>query len=240
MFVFIPIFVILISTLFVYWGMQFYPKLRIGRDRLSKWAVPFRDMTKDYRKTLLVLGDSSGVGVGATRPEESVGALLSHDMKATYTENLAVSGAIVSDVPKQLTQMALERYDTILLQIGGNDITHFHALDKVSLELAAILDSLKKRAERVLLMSVGDVGAAPIFPLPLRFFYTRLTLKYHAAFAAVAARTGTKYINLYVPPAEDPFIKNPSVYFAADSFHPSSAGYALWYERLKKVVAPLL
>lgn len=230
------VFLLLILGVLTYWGVVFYQKFKIGSE-IARTAEPFRKVSGDETKTLLVLGDSTGVGVGATRPEDSVAGFLAADMQATYVENKAVSGAWVSDVPAQIGRAKLARYDTILLQIGGNDVIRFHSIESVSAELSHILQTLQKRGDRVLLMSMGNVGTTTIFPPPLRFFHTKVSMQYHAAFTKAANDNGATYINLYTPPESDPYVKNPEIYFAADGLHPSSAGYALWYKRLQETIA---
>lgn len=220
---------------FGYWIVVFFHKASLGKN-LVRRAIPFENGTDNYGKTLLVLGDSTGVGVGASIPEESVAGLLSKGTGATYTENHSISGAVVSDVPEQIKESKLEHYDLVLFQIGANDIIRFHSLRKVSKELSALLDSVVGRGTTIVLMSAGNVGAATLFPSPLRPLYTMLILNYHRAFAAIAKEKGARYVNLYSPRKEDPFLKNPKLYLAADGLHPSSAGYLLWYERLKRVM----
>jgi lysophospholipase L1-like esterase len=228
---------VVILILFLYWGIRFYQKVQVGIGLASR-AVAFNNQTGDYRKTLLILGDSTGVGVGAARPEESVAGLLAAGTGSTYVENQAVSGALVAGLPAQVEKAHLAHYDTVLVQIGGNDIIRFHGVTQVSAQLSAMLGILSMRAGRVLLMSAGDVGTTTLFPPILNPFYTRLTLAYHAAFDKVARTYGARYINLYTPPAQDPFVKSPSTYFAADGLHLTSAGYALWYKRLTETVTP--
>lgn len=227
----------LVVLLFVYWGVIFYHNVQVGVALAGK-AVAFKNVSADRSKALLVLGDSVAVGVGATKPEDTVAGLLAGEMRATYIENGAVSGAQVADLASQVDNVTLQHYHTILVQIGGNDIIRFHNAETVSAQLALVLDALSKRADRVLLMSMGDVGTTTIFPPVLKPFYTRLSLAYHAAFAAMAREHGVTYINLYTPPEQDPFIKSPATYFAADGLHLTSAGYALWYKRLQETVTP--
>ncbi|MEJ0054062.1 MAG: GDSL-type esterase/lipase family protein [bacterium] len=201
---------------------------------LVRAAKPFELGGTNYAKTLLVLGDSTGVGVGAARPEETVAGLLGKGIGATYVENHAVSGAVSKDLKKQMAQTKLGRYDAILLQIGANDIIAWRSAPDTAATLAPLLEELSKRGGRVYWMSAGNVGGATIFPFFLRPFYTALNLKYHSAFAALAQEKGITYVNLYTPPAKDPFAKHPEIYLAKDGLHPSSAGYALFYQRLKE------
>lgn len=49
---------------------------------------------------------------------------------------------------------------------------------------------------------------------------------------ASAERSGTVYVNLYKPKADEPFAQQPARLHAADGLHPSEAGYALWLAEL--------
>ena len=53
---------------------------------------------------VLVLGDSTGVGLGASMPDESIPGMLSADHPLVEITNLAVSGARLEDVFAARTQ----------------------------------------------------------------------------------------------------------------------------------------
>lgn len=199
---------------------------------LMERAAPFQNETQDYTKTMLVLGDSTGVGVGAKTPEETVAGRTAAYVEATYVENYAVSGAAVAELPGQIAQAKRESYDLILIHIGGNDILGFHDPKKVGPHLGEILKTLPKNGKTIVL-SAGNVGGATIFPHVMRVVHTWLTLKYHTAFTESVTNAGAIYVNLYMPPSEDPFLKDPGCYLAADGLHPSSDGYALWFEKVR-------
>src|SRR4051812_3988360 len=117
-FLFVPTLFLIISA---YWGIVFYIRLRVSRE-LVRSTKGFQNISDDHTKSLLVIGDSTGVGVGASRPEESIAGLLSSVMGATYTENVAVSGSVVADLAAQIERAQLEHYNMILVQIGANNI----------------------------------------------------------------------------------------------------------------------
>ena len=189
--------------------------------------------SEDHRSTLLVLGDSTAVGVGASSREDSVPGRLAHFMGATHTENYAVSGAGVEDIPSQITKATLSRYDTILVMVGGNNILAFDNVRWAGRILGEVLAELPQ-AEKVYVMNAGNAGGATLFPPPVRFFHTRTNLEYHKEFSRVCEALGATYINLYMKPHEDPFLKEPEVYLSKDGLHPSSEGYRLWFEKLKE------
>ncbi|MBY0110834.1 SGNH/GDSL hydrolase family protein [Patescibacteria group bacterium] len=209
-------------------------KAKAAKGLMAREA-PFRIEGEDYTKTMLVLGDSTGVGVGATMPEDSVAGRVAAYIGATYVENHAVSGAAVEDLPKQVSQAGRTEYDLILIHIGGNDILGFNDPKKVGPEFTRILGTLPN-TEKVVVLSAGNVGGATIFPGIVRFLHTRLTLQYHDAFAEAVKGTKAVYVNLYLPPKEDPFLKHPKKYLAEDGLHPSSDGYGFWFEQVKMVL----
>lgn len=204
--------------------------------RLSQKIVErtarFENITTDTSVSLLVLGDSTAVGVGADSQKDTVPALLASNVGATYVENYAVSGAKIQDLESQLSNSKLSKYDYILVQIGGNNIVAREdglAVGEVLRKLYRALPECKQ----VIHVCCGDVGATTILPLPVRGYYTKKTLAYHSIFEKIDMDSGVTYVNLYEPKNIDPFIKNPELYLAADGFHPSSLGYAYWFSKIK-------
>ena len=218
----------------LYWGARFVYLFSVAISMTSR-TVPYEKVSNNTSVTLLVLGDSTAVGVGASTPEESVPGRLAAHVGATYVENHAVSGSLVNDVPPQIEKAALPRYRMILLQIGANDMVRFHDADKTARRLGDVLENLPP-ADSVIVISAGDLGTARIFPPPLRPLYTRVNLKYHMAFSSIAEERGVTYIDLSKGPGKELFEKEPERYFAPDRFHLSSAGYGLWFDAIKEAL----
>ncbi len=227
--------VVLLAAYLIVASIVFYRKVQVSKTLIEK-AEPFALSSSDMRVTLLVLGDSTAVGVGADAPQDTVPGLLAQKIGATYVENRAVSGARLKDIPGQIAASSVSSFDTALLMVGGNDIIRFAGSDRTADELSHALDALQEKGGRVYVMSAGNVGSATLFPWFIRPFHTSLNLRYHDVFARVAAAHGATYVNLYSPPEEDPFVKQPETYLAKDGLHPSSEGYALWFSRLLEVV----
>lgn len=223
---------ILVVLIFGYWTERFYHYYSLSRPLIAK-AVSFT-LSGDTSVPVLVLGDSTGVGVGADSPEGSVAGRLAANLHATNVENYAKSGAVVADVPAQAARATLPHYRFILIQIGGNDIVRFHDAKEMASQVADIVRALPP-ADEVVVISAGDVGAAKLFPLPLRPFYTHLNQKYHKEYAAALADTPARYIDLSKAPGADLFTKEPEVYLAQDQFHPSDKGYGVWFDA---IIAP--
>ncbi len=225
--------VILVVLGCLYYGIRFYRLVGIAKGLVAN-THPY-ELSEGSGPSMLVLGDSTAVGVGASRPEESLPGLVAHATKSAYVENHAVSGAKVRDLSGEIEKAERTSYDLILVQIGANDITRFHSPEETAKMLKEILKTLPE-AKRVIVVSAGDLGAANIFPPFLRPLFTRETLAYHKAFGETLPADKIVYVDLYKAPRNHLFKEQPDIYQSADKFHPSSAGYGIWFE----AVAPSL
>ncbi len=201
--------------------------------KLAASTEAFQLTSTDLTTTVLVLGDSTAVGVGASSPETSIPGLFAKEVQATYLENRGVSGARVEDLAGQLAKTNLSEYDYILIQIGGNDVVARHDAEVVAQELGVLLEKLPAH-QKLIVQMCGDVGTATLLPWYVKPYFSNKNQAFHTAFERIVTKSGGLYVNLYLPKAEDPFVAQPGVYFSADGFHPSSAGYASWFEILKK------
>jgi len=59
-------------------------------------------------------------------------------------------------------------------------------------------------------------------------------------FIEVSVDTTMEYVDLFVEPENDVFVQEPKTYFSWDGLHPSSAGYATWYQSLAPVLKKTL
>lgn len=225
------IILVLVVGYFVYIGVRLYTTVQVSK-KLIDSAQPFELKSTDTSVAVLVVGDSTGVGVGSASPEETVAAKVSEYISATSLENYAKSGAVTTELMGQIEKAQLESYDLVLVQIGGNDIIRFTSADKTAEELRTALIALPE-SKKVIVISAGNVGGATILPWFIRPAYTHLNKQYHAAFARVVAEQGGIYVNLYEDPGSRLIENQPEIYLAADGFHPSSAGYAIWFEAIK-------
>lgn len=215
----------------VFSTLSFVSSIEVSKRIVAK-TVPYQ-LEGPSTRALLVLGDSTAVGVGAEKPEDTVAALLANRIAATAVENRAVSGATTADLLAQVKQASLSRYEAILIQIGANDIIRLRGTDEATKNLREALLALPS-ARKVFLMTAGDVGRAKLFPFYVRGLHSGTNASYRDAFQTVAAEVGVLYIDLYEDSLVDPFVVEPEQYFAKDGLHPSSKGYAHWFGILMK------
>jgi lysophospholipase L1-like esterase len=231
----ILLFVVIGIVVFIgYHVFQVQRKIAISQKIVAN-TTSFSSTDNAGGKSMLVIGDSTAVGVGASNKDESIPSLVAQKIGAQYVENLSVSGSKVEDLPSQLQTVERDQYDVILVQIGGNDVVARNDEQGVTHELESILKTLPKHDKLIVLMC-GDVGVATLLPWFVRGYYTKKTLAYHQTFSDMVPRTGGVYVNLYEPKDTDPFVKEPDVYLAKDQFHPSSAGYQVWFEKIEKAL----
>ena len=199
---------------------------------LAAASTPFERTLPRPRHRLLVVGDSTAVGTGASDPAASVAGRLAAAFPGLAVENRARDGAVTRAVVGQLAGVQEHRFDLVLVQTGGNDILRLTPTEGLREATAAVLDAAGARGRRVVMMSTGDVGTAPAFPFPVDRLLSARTRQVRQVFMEAAAAAGVTYVDLYRRPAADPFLADPDRYYARDGLHPSGAGYALWYREL--------
>lgn len=214
-----------------YAGYVVYPLARVRHidATLVRLARPFtlRDVSK--KRSFLILGDSTAVGIGTT-PEKSIAGLLSAEFDANV-ENYAVSGAVSADIKQQAAHALLAQYDLIEIQIGANDIIGFRSLSKAAKSLDTALTSLTKKSTHVVVVTAGDIGKALLFRWPLSRIMSKRTRTLRGLFMEICARHHVTYIDIYSKP--DVIASDPSRYHAPDGLHLSADGYAYWYSLIR-------
>ena len=76
-------------------------------------------------KRILILGDSTAVGVGATRPSSRLPEDSGKFLPTCEIRNLGQNGARTMDVLEQLEQVKNETFDLTIISVGGSDAWHF-------------------------------------------------------------------------------------------------------------------
>jgi lysophospholipase L1-like esterase len=181
---------------------------------------------------LLVVGDSTAVGIGAASPAETLVGHLVARFPETQVENHARVGARAADVTGQFDRAEATRYDAVLIAVGGNDILRGTPLPAFRASLDEVLARACALSEVVILVNCPNIGSAPLFPWPLSAILSRRSLRYRATCETVCAGHPVDFVNFTYEPKLDPFRRARSVYFASDGLHPTGAAYALCFERL--------
>lgn len=181
-------------------------------------------------KRLLIVGDSTGVGTGASTPQASLAGLIAAEHPHLTIVNRSADGATFERIAQQLEGGG--RFDAVLILGGGNDMIRLTSAHALRAALSRVLFLARGRADTVVLMPAGNVGNAPFFLWPWSRLMTRRSRVLHAIARQTAASHGASYVSLFKERADDPFAQDPGRLNAADGLHPSDAGYALWHHEL--------
>jgi lysophospholipase L1-like esterase len=217
---------LLVSTGFTAWRVR--ESARLLRD-----SEPFEALPQGATASLLIVGDSTAVGTGASSPEYSVAGLIGQSHPGVRIVNRATDGAKYQDFAAQL-QSSTERFDTVLVLGGGNDVIRFTGKAALRASVGKAASLARERGARVILMPPGNVGNAPFFWPPLSWWMTKRSQALHEAVREAAQKTGATYVDLYKPRSEDPFALRAKELHASDGLHPSDSGYSLWMAELDR------
>lgn len=184
------------------------------------------------KRSILVLGDSTAASVGSA-PDESVPGRLAKYLDASV-ENYAKSGARVADLAGQLSRAKQTSYDVVLIQIGANDVMRFTDWSTFEANLDSVLKKAREKSSRVLLLTAGKIGDAPIFPWFVRSMLNARTADARERAMRIAEKHGAVYVDIYA--RESPFEADIQRYYSVDLLHPSGDGYAFWFSIVREYV----
>lgn len=185
------------------------------------------------------IGDSTAAGVGASSAGSSlsrqVGGRLADELgRPIEVEVVAVSGARVDDVVRDQLPLVDPDADVVVVSVGANDTTHLTSTGAFAESYRALLAGMPSDAV-VVSLGVPDIGSVTRLAQPLRAIAGWRGGAYDAIVAEEAERAGAVRVDIAggTGPA---FRADPSRLLAADSYHPSDAGYAVWAD----VVVPAM
>ena len=206
---------------------------RLVRNKHIAWKSKPFSTPDPHAEKILILGDSTAVGTGATRVEDTLAGRLAHDFPHSQIVNLGANGCLTKDVLKQVAQVRNEMFSLIIVTVGGNDVWHFTRISKLRQHLTEILGATRSMSQgRTIFFVYNNIGDAPIFPALIRWFLKRRCDLVHRVIREVTLTMQTPTIELFSKSEDNPFLKHPGELFAPDGIHPSSRGYELWYNRM--------
>ncbi|MEY2467597.1 MAG: hypothetical protein QOF21_295 [Actinomycetota bacterium] len=198
---------------------------------------------------ILWLGDSTAAGVGATDADGAVSSQVGERLIAAGTQHtldvvvIAKSGARINDVvDDQLPRVGSVHADVVVISVGANDTVHLTRAGTFRDRYNELLDGLGKHgvaADQVVVVGVPDMGAPRRLLQPLRGIVGARARSLDREAKHVAEKQGAHYVDLFGA-TSTPFRAHPSTYFAADKYHPSDAGYALWADAIAPAVTAAL
>lgn len=234
--IFLSLLLVAVIAFIVFQYIRTTQLIRIGVG-LSDRAIPFSRPLPQAALRILVLGDSTGAGVGASAPEFSPTGLTAKRYADAHIVNVSVSGARMQDVLRQLSEIQETDFDLIMIHAGGNDAIRFTDNDEFAKDFSALMTQAREKGDYILVTSTGDIGSVPLFPFGTHWIFARRGYKIREIMKAEVARHDSatvRYTDLFRGRAHDPFALDPKRFYAEDKFHPSDAGYADWFSLMSK------
>ncbi len=179
---------------------------------------------------LLIVGDSSGAGVGVeTQDEALAGRLVAHlaPHARVHWRLEARGGATTTTALADLAQMPDGPFDVAVIALGVNDAKNGMRRARWRRNYSDLVSLLKARfgVTRLVASGVPPLGAFPLLPPPLR--------------GVLGARAAALDAELRALVAQDPALRYVPMEFpldrrlmAADGFHPAAPLYDLWAGRV--------
>ncbi len=227
--------IILAALAIGYAGYVAFPVVSSLREtkELMREARPYAQSPADPTMRILVMGDSTAVGTGSA-PEESIAGRLGARYPGALIVNESENGMKLEEFVRRINAREGERYDLVVMQIGANDIVGLTSERDIRARLGEALGRADSLAPRTIVICAGNVGLAPVFKWPASALYTARARSVRALYLEeVAKHPSARYVDLFNEREDEPFNKDIDRYYARDHFHPSGAGYGIWFGKLE-------
>lgn len=179
---------------------------------------------------MALLGDSSAVGYGVDKVEDTPGAHLASGLaegadRRVYLRSLAFVGAQTRDLAGQIDLALTMEPHVAVIMIGANDVTH-RVLPSESVRLLEQgVRRLRDAGVEVVVGTCPDLGTVePIAP-PLRQVARAWSRRLAAGQTIAVVEAGGRTVSLGSVLGPE-FSASPKLLFGPDQFHPSAAGYS--------------
>lgn len=190
---------------------------------------------------LLIVGDSSGAGVGAAQQDQALAGRLAQALSRRVGQRVlwqlqATTGHDSADALAALQRAELAPADLMLTALGVNDVVGqvsprrwlatLEAIDKLARERAGVRYTLHS--------AVPPMHLFPLLPQPLRWMLGAQAAQLNRSLEQ--ALQGRRERGLQAMPALTG-AGSAAGLMAEDGFHPGPAGYQLWAEGLAERLA---
>lgn len=187
---------------------------------------------------VLVLGESTAVGVGVNHIEQGIAghlvrALSGRHKRPIRWQLIGQNGVTIEELRKQVAGSELRDFDVVVLVAGVNDAKALHSPAQWRHDLELLLEDLHRQAPlaRRYISAMPPMEKLPALPQPLAHVMgvqaTRLDLV-TAAVAKEQPRTYHAPLNLPID----------ALHMASDGIHPSEKGYERWARDLACAITP--
>lgn len=190
---------------------------------------------------LVLLGDSSALGVGVDRFEETIGGQLANLLaegphgRRVHLSSVGVSGSRATDLATQVARALLgERPDVAVVLIGANDATALSRPGDAAAYLGSAVRRLREAHVEVVVGTCPDLGAVRAVAAPLRQVLGWSGRRMARAQTAAVLEAGGTVVDLGTETG--PVFRADAGTLCRDGFHPSADGYRVWAHALLPAV----
>lgn len=191
---------------------------------------------------LVLLGDSSALGVGVDRLDDTIGGQLANLLaegpsgRLVHLSSVGVSGSRSTDLATQVARALLgQRPDVAVILIGANDATGMRRPAEAAAYLGAAVHRLREAGVEVVVGTCPDLGAARAIAPPLRQLVGWSGRRIARAQTSAALDAGGSVVDLATETG--PVFRADAGTFCHDGYHPSADGYRVWAHALLPAVA---
>ncbi len=186
---------------------------------------------------LLVIGDSSAVGVGVETQSQALTPQLARQLGKDFTVSWSLvgrNGATTADAPKLLDTVSGEQFDLVYVIFGVNDAKNLRPESHWRRDLTNLITLLKDNhgAPQIFLSGLPRVQDFPLIPNPMRAILAMRTTRFDRALREIAAEHTCHHLPLDA--------KLDRAGMAPDGFHPGAPIYRLWAEKAAPAITARL
>ena len=197
------------------------------------------------RLRLVLLGDSSALGVGVDQVADTVGGQLAELLSGSagsvaarhqvHLSSVGVSGSRSTDLSTQVARALLgEPPDVAVILIGANDAMSLRRPGEAAAYLGSAVRRLRQAGVEVVVGTCPDLGAVRAMAPPLRQiagWFGRATAR---AQARAVLDAGGQVVDLAAETG--PVFRADAGTQCYDGYHPSADGYRVWAHALLPAV----
>lgn len=209
-----------------------YVRRKIGRLPDAGGATKGFFENGGERVKLLVLGESTAAGVGASTHETGLAGQFAKFLgekigKSVEWQVVGRSGITVGETIYELVpRIPDEKYDYIMLALCGNEVLKLRSPRTFRQNMRRLIEILKSKNSDAtfFITNAPAVRLSPVLPFPIKFILGHLSALHDANAREFTARM-QKVFYFHQPTSvpED---------FFADGIHPSEKGYTAWSKRM--------
>jgi lysophospholipase L1-like esterase len=196
------------------------------------------------RLRLVLMGDSSALGVGVEQLADTIGGQLAQMLadgspgapaRHVQLSSVGVSGSRSTDLATQVARALLGgRPDVAVILIGANDATSMRRPSEAAAYLGAAVRRLRDAGVEVVVGTCPDLGAVRAIAPPLRQIAGWLGRRIARSQARAVEAAGGTVVDLAAETGA--VFRADAGTLCYDGFHPSADGYRVWAHALLPAV----